>query len=155
MLNDLDKCENKYQTQLDHQISTLVSVMLMLDTDYKLLENAQRDGRKTTILISDVHVSKSLKDYEKRLAELENDVRKPILSFEKNKKLDDVQSEIKMLGCLNETLHDKRMLLGRKVLVQLSSQVDVRSANDQNSPFSRWKDDTKTWCQARWIIHVH
>ena len=136
MLRDLDKTAKIQLKRLDQQISTLITALQMLDSDYRLLENAKQDGRKSMMFTSDLQVSKRLQDYESRFKDLCNDIRKPALSFERNKILADIHSNIKALGNLrrkhNFTSPRKKILLGKKI--QSQRKVNVKTDDDQCNP---------------------
>ena len=136
MLKDLDTSEKEPHKQLSQHISTLTAALQMLDSDYTLLENAKQDGRKSVMFTSDLQVSKRLQDYESRLKDLANDVIEPTLSFERNKKLADIQTSIKIFGNLrvkdtSATRLKKQPLLGRKI--QSRRKVTIESANDHTT----------------------
>ena len=138
MLKDLDTSEKESHKQLSQHISTLTAALQMLDSDYKLLEKAKEDGRKSVMFTSDLQVSKRLQEYESRLKELVNDVIKLTLSFERNKKLADIQTSIKTFGNLrvkdtSVTRLKKQPLQGRKI--QSRREVNIKSANDNDIPY--------------------
>ena len=137
MLKELDKSEKEPYKQLNQHISTLTAALQMLDSDYTLLENAKQDGRKPMMFTSDLQVSKRLQEYESRLKDLVNDVVKPTLSFERNKKLADIQTSIKTFGNIRvkdtcATRLKKQLLLGRKV--QSGREVNVKLPADNTTP---------------------
>ena len=88
-----------------------------------------------------------IQGFETMLADLENDVSEPILSFEGNKKLDDILIEITSPGKLNLKGIDKslppcalsgnpvsrKVLLGKKATLQ--NQIRVRSSDDETEPW--------------------
>ena len=138
MLQEMHTSEKEQLKQLNEHISTLTVGLQRLDSDYTLLENAKQDGRKSMMFTSDQQVSKHLQDYKSRLEDLENDVIKPTLSFERNKKLADTQTCIKRFGNLREkdnnaTKLKKRQLLGRKI--HSRREVNIKSANDNATPY--------------------
>ena len=137
ILKELDKSEEEPYKQLNQHISTLTAALQMLDSDYTLLEKAKEDGRKSVMFTSDLQVSKRLQEYESRLKELVNDVIKPTLSFERNKKLADIQTSIKIFGKLrvkdtSATRSKKQPLLGSKI--QSEGEVNVKLADDHYTP---------------------
>ena len=133
MLKDLDTSEKEQHKQLNQHISTQTAALQMLDSDYTLLENAKQDGRKSLMFTSDLQVSKRLQEYESRLKDLVNDVIKPTLSFERNKKLADIQTSIERFGNLrvkdtSATRLKQQLLLSRKI--KSRREVNVNSAGD-------------------------
>lgn len=145
MLTELDNYERQEQHRIDEYISTLTTALQLLDLDYKLLEDAKKDGRKEIMFASDVQVTKNFQGYESRLSDLKEDYIKPRISFERNKKLTDLHSDVKALGHLTAqtrtgsqtTLNtgsrsDRKVLLGRTV--QSQGHVNVRTRDDENTP---------------------
>ena len=138
MLKDLDTSEKEQHKQLNQHISTLTAALQMLDSDYTLLENAKQDCRKSVMFTSDLQLSKRLQDYEGRLKDLVTDVIKPALSFERNKKLADIQTSIKTFGNVSvkdtsATRLKKQLLLDRNI--QSLREVNVNFADDNTTPW--------------------
>ena len=136
----LDKLEAKAMREVDvfdqgqsrhiyRHITALTTGLQILDLDSKQLEDAKSNGNKVKMFITDVQISKSLKEYKVMLAEVENNMIEPTLSFVGNKKLADFQTEITTLGSLKGT---GRSLLGKRV--KLHNQVRVRSPDDKKAP---------------------
>ena len=69
------------------------------------------------------------------MAELEKDITELILSFKKNKKLQDLQADVKSFGVINkiEKKDGKGVLLGKHVLSR--REVDLRLADDGDKPW--------------------
>lgn len=148
MLAELDRCERDEVNRINEHILTLTEALNLLDSDYKVLEEAGKDGRKEVMFISDVQMSGALKKFERRLAELEKGYTKPNLSFERNKTLADLQSHIKTLGFLKANCmiriqsnqvwsttasqHNVKVLLDKTA--QPHSNVSVKSGDDTKTP---------------------
>ena len=144
-MREVDVFDQGQSRHIDQHISALTTGLQMLDLDSKQLEDAKSNGNKVKMFITDVQVSKSLKEYEVMLAEVENDMTEPTLSFVGNSKLADFQTEITTLGSLKGTGQSlglshkggnkskKTKLLGKRVTVQ--NQVRVRSPDDKNAPW--------------------
>ena len=138
MLKELASCEDEKRKKIDQQIATLSNALQMLDTDQKILAKSKEDGRNQVMFAAEVQASKITRDCESRLADLEKDVAKLKLSFEKNKKLTDLQADIKSLGAIdNETKKgeqgDKIVLLGKHV--QSRREVNVKLDYDTYIPY--------------------
>ena len=136
MLLQLDSYGNETEKRIDHQISTLTTAFQMTEGDYKLLENVKKDGRKSTMFASDVQMSRALK--ENRLVDINRELVKQVLSFEKNQKLADMIIEIKALGELKVSgnvsgSQSDEVLLGRKI--QSVRDVHVKETDDSETPW--------------------
>ena len=86
MLAKLDTYERVENHNLNKHVSTLTTALKMLDSEYKLLEKAKKEGRKKILFLSDMQVSRGIKVYENRLNDLQQDVIKPSLIFQRNEK---------------------------------------------------------------------
>ena len=92
---------------------------------------------KKRCFAADTRVSTNLRDYESRLSDLEKYAFNLNVSFEMNKKLIDLQKDIKSLGSLKMSENiakksKKTLLLGRQI--QSRREVNVRLADDKNDP---------------------
>ena len=143
-MGEVDVFDQKQSRHIDQHITALTTGLQMLDLDTKQLEDAKSNGNKVKMFITDVQISKSLKEYEVMLAEVENDMIEPTLSFEGNSKLADFQIEITNLGSLKGTGQSlglshkggnkskKTKLLGKQATLQ--DRVRVRSLDDKTAP---------------------
>ena len=116
--------------KIDQKTSILAEARNMLESDYTLLENAKQDGRKTTMFMSDLQVSKRLQSYTTRLTDLRKELSISDLSFERNEKLAEIQTEIKEFGYLKgndsrDSFRDKTILMSGEVKVKLSEDKHV------------------------------
>ena len=139
MLKELDASESEQRQQIEQQIGTLSNALQMLDSDGKVLDKAKVDGRNQVMFAAEVQTSKTIRDCESRLADLEKDIAELRLSFEKNKKLADLQSEIKSLGAIDRQSKkgeqgDKIVLLGKHV--KSCREVNVRLDDDEFIPWT-------------------
>ena len=144
-MGEVDVFDQGQSRHIDQHITALTTGLQMLDLDSKQLEDAKSNGNKVKMFITDVQISKSLKEYEVMLAEVENDMIEPTLSFEGNSKLADFQIEITTLGSLKGTGQSlglshkggnkskKTILLGKQATLQ--DRVRVRSLNDKKAPW--------------------
>ena len=138
MLNELASCEDEKRKQIDQQIATLSNALQMLETDQKILAKSKEDGRNQVMFAAEVQAAKTIRDCESRLTDLEKDVAELRLSFEKNKKLADLQADVKSLGAIEkETKTGKQggkiVLLGKHV--QSRREVNVRLDDDTYAPY--------------------
>lgn len=100
VLAELEKNACEEQHRIDEYIATLTAALELLNSDYKSLDTARKDGRKEVMFVFDVKVSRSLGEYESRLAYLEKGYTIPKLSFERDQTLANLQSYIKNFGFL-------------------------------------------------------
>ena len=119
---------------IERQMSTLTKSFTLLESDYKILEDAKIRGGKEAMFVAEMMVSKNLQEYESVVLDMRKDYIRPIVSFERNTKLVELQTDVNALGDLKisyktDYLRDKRMMLGMKI--QSSSRVDVRSPDDK------------------------
>ena len=137
MLEELSDIEDEKRRQIDEQIAILTNALQMLDADYKILAKAKADGRKQIMFTAEVQTSKTIRDCESRLADLTKDITELILSFEKNKKLEDLLTDVKSFGAINKIekkdgQDEKIVLLGKHV--QSLRNVNVKLDEDGNKP---------------------
>ena len=141
VMDEVDEYDEEQSRQIDQHITVLTTGLQMLNADKKQLEDAKTNQNKVKMFTIEIQVSKSLKEYEAMLTEMENDVSELTLTFEGNKKLADLQSEITSLGSLKRTDRsqglshkgrNKKVLLGKQATLQ--NQVRVRSSDDKNKP---------------------
>ena len=137
VMDEVGKYDEEQSRQIDQHITALTTGLQMLNADKKQLEDAKTNQNKVKMFTIEIQVSKSLKEYEAMLAEMENDVSELTLTFEGNKKLADLQSEITSLGSLKRTDRsqgsshkgrNKKVLLGKQATLQ--NHVRVRSSDD-------------------------
>lgn len=100
MLEEINKYSHLQIRAIDEHIIAVRTAQEMLDSDYKLLEDAKLDGRKEKMFVSEVQVSKAIQLCEIRLADLEKDDIRPCMSFKRNKKLADLESNTIKFGSL-------------------------------------------------------
>ena len=74
ILTEIEKWEHDMNHSVDQGVSTMSTVLDVLRVDSKRIEDAKRDGKKTTMLIADVKVSKALENYKHNLEDLERDI---------------------------------------------------------------------------------
>ena len=144
-MREVDVFDQGQSRHIDQHIIAMTTGLQMLDLDSKQLEDAKSNGNKVKMFITDVQVSKSLKEYEVMLTEVENDMIDPTLSFVGNSKLADFQTEITTLGSLKGTGQSlglshkggnkskKTKLLGKQATSQ--ERVRLRSLDDEKAPW--------------------
>ena len=145
VMDEVDKYDEEQSRQIDQHITVLTTGLQMLDTGKEQFEDAKTNGNKVKMFTTDVQVSRSLKEYEAMLAEMENDISELTLTFEGNKKLADFPSEITSLGSLKTTgrsqgsshkggnKSNKKAVLGKQATLQ--NQVRVRLSDDNDNPW--------------------
>ena len=101
------------------------------------------------MFVADTQVSKSIQGYARKLAELEKDIEKPNLAFERNELLADLVAGVYSLGSLlSQRISDNQdnILLGKpystgltKMLkdrkIKSRSEVNVRTGGDEEDPW--------------------
>ena len=136
-LKDLEIFESEQKQCIEQHDSTLTTALQMLMKEYKLVEDAKSDGRKSTMFASDIKVTKCLHDYEPVLNDVEEKAKAPVVLFERNRKLVDLLEEIKSVGRLQKTnvskvsytinLLEKKLQFLEKVDVRLTDENDISS----------------------------
>ena len=149
ILTELDQWEQDRDRRVDQDVSTIAAALNLLLVDCKRLEDAKRDGKKQTMFIADVQVSKALRNYKRKLEDLEKEIEKPTLAFERNEILADLVAGIKTFGSL-KTRHivhrlgikqpekslstsSTKMLIDRKITAR--NVVNVRTDDDKYDPW--------------------
>ena len=132
IIQDLEKHEKKQNQLIDDQIKSLTTAVQMIDSDYKLLEEAKYDNKTETMFSSDIKISKNLSEYETVLDDLQNNFEKSDLYFQRNSKLVELQQTIDSLGSIKEKDPSRKLVLGMKV--QSSSQPNVQLDDDKGVP---------------------
>ena len=138
IIQDLEKHEKKQKQLIDDQIKSLTTALQMIDSDYKLLEEAKYDNKTETMFSSDIKISKNLSEYETVLDDLQNNFERSDVYFQRNSKLVELQQTIDSLGSIKEkdsvSYKDtsSKVVLGIKV--QSSSQPNVRLDDDKGVP---------------------
>ena len=137
VLKQVRSQEDEGQQRIRRHIYTLTATSKMLEVDMKLLQDIKTNGESGLRFASDVHVSKSLKDYKKTLYNIVNDAILTDIKFEKNTKLVKMQAEIESVGYLVRS-SAVNIQSGRKRLldskIQSRKQVNVKLADDNETP---------------------
>ena len=126
-------------------MSTIAAALNVLLVDCKCLEDAKRDCKKQTMFIADVEVSKALQNYKRKLEDLEQEIERPILAFEKNEMLADLVAGIKTFGSLKtqHILHRQGIKLPEKSLSTSSTKVLIDRKITSRSVVNVRTDDDK------------
>ena len=141
MLEELDQYETKKQELIDQHMTTLTTVLQMLDADCQLVENARKDGRKQVMFAAEVQASKTFHDCGSRLADLAKDVVEDSLTFEKNKKLVDLQKDIISFGSLRTKDNDEKKSSSEKFVFlnrEIVSRIEVNVHLDDDKREDCW-----------------
>ena len=149
ILTELDKWKQDRHCHVDQNVSTIDAALNVLRVDCKRLEDAKRDGKKEAMFVADTQVSKSIQGYARKLSELEKDIEKPKLAFERNELLADLVAGVNSLGSLlsqrisynqDNKLPRKpystgstKMLKDRQI--KSRSEVNVRTLEDKQVPW--------------------
>ena len=145
ILTELDKWKQDRHCHVDQNVSTIDAALNVLRVDCKRLEDAKRDGKKRAMFVADTQVSKSIQGYARKLAELEKDIEKPNLAFERNELLADLVAGVNSLGSLlSQRISDNqdnklpgkpystgstKMIKDRRIKVR--KEVNVRTHKDK------------------------
>ena len=144
ILTDLDKWKQEENRRVDQDLSTIAAAENVLKVDCKRLKDALRGGKKEIMFVTDIQVSNTLHIYKRKLEDLESDIEKPTLGFERNEILADVVAGIDKLGSLISEITDRRqdfkylatnstkMLKDRKI--KSRSKVNVSTDDEQEQP---------------------
>ena len=132
--------DDKAEQQLlfiEKQISTSSVALEALNLDLCLLENANRADKIDVMFSADMKTSNSLQEYEALILDIEANIHTPLLSFEKNQKLADLQSDIVSLGKVvgnktAKTQKKKPNLVDMEV--KSSNVVDIKLPKDEAVP---------------------
>ena len=72
MLKELSDIEDEKRQLIDEQIATLTNALEMLDASHMILAKAKADGPNQVMYAAEIQTSKTIRDCESRLADLEN-----------------------------------------------------------------------------------
>ena len=110
ILSDLDKWKQDANRRVDQDLSTIAAAENVLKVDCKRLEDAIKGFRKETMFVADIQVSKALQTYKRKLRDLERDIEKPTLYFERKELLFDIVLGVDNLGSLIIGGKDRRQV---------------------------------------------
>ena len=154
ILTDVDKWGQDKDRDVDQNVSTITSVLSVLQADCKRLKDAKRDGKKEPMFIADVKVSKSIQGYIRKLAELEKSFEKPNLIFERNELLADLVAGINSLGSLNYLRRGDKQNnkpSGKQYSTGSTKDRKIRSRREVNVKTDEDKHDPWiTGCMVMW-----
>ena len=145
LLSDVNKWKQGENRRVDQDMSTIDTTENVLKVDRKRVEDAIRVGKKEVMFVADIQVSKSLNTYKRKLEDLENDIEKPSLAFERNEILFDLVAGIDKLGSLVTKHKDSRQVLKQPAKsystdsatilkdrnIKSRREVNVRTGDDQ------------------------
>lgn len=137
VLVDLKENTEEQRNCLMRDISTLTNTLQALNSETKLLENANKNGKKEIMFAADNKASMSIQEYESLIQEMEKEMQTPDLLFEMNTTLIDLLMEIKSLGTITgskmrTSQQSKKALLDLKVIAK--HQVNIRIPDDAHTP---------------------
>ena len=151
LLSDVNKWKQGENRRVDQDMSTIDTTENVLKVDRKRVEDAIRGGKKEVMFVADIQVSKALNTYKRKLEDLENDIEKPSLAFERNEILVDLVAGIDKLGSLVTKHKDRRQVLKQPAKsytcstgsttilkdknIKSRSKVNVRTDNDHKLPW--------------------
>ena len=149
LLSDVNKWKQGENRRVDQDMSTIDTTENVLKVDSKRVEDAIRGGKKDVMFVADIQVSKSLNTYKRKLEDLENDIEKPSLAFERNEILVDLVAGIDKLGSLVTKHKDRRQVLKQPAKsystcsttilkdrkIKSRSEVNVKTDDDQKEPW--------------------
>lgn len=131
-----DKAEQQLLS-IEQQISTSSVALEALNLDLHLLENANRADKVDVMFAADMKTSNSLQEYEALILDIEANIQTPLLSFEKNEKLADLQSDMVSLGKIvgNGTAKiQKKKLNLVDMEIKSAKVVDIKLPKDESVP---------------------
>ena len=147
LLKDINEVRNKHDETVDHQIDSLTTTSQMLQRDYKILEDLEKNGTKEAVFAAEIKISKSLKEYETVLLDITKEVPNCSVYFEKNMELETMLKETN-LGKMKSSSrrepspkllpHDRRyvhsIILDKKIVS--SSKANLNQSAGEKSDVS-------------------
>ena len=98
MLKDTDKCKLEQMICIENDISTLTVILQLVDSDNKVLEETQKTEETESMYVASVRISKNIREYSALLATIKEESETPKLSFEKNRRLLEIEENAWTLG---------------------------------------------------------
>ena len=139
ILKELESFEAKERQEIESFISSCSAGQQIIRSDTKLLEDAKNWSRANEKFATDIQASVRLKKCESLLQEICDETMTPAVTFERNKKLVDLQKTIDKLGTLTTAgysqFQNSQSRLFSQISVQTSSEVDIKLSEDINSPW--------------------
>ena len=149
LLSDVNKWKQGENRRVDQDMSTIDTTENVLKVDSKRVEDAIKSGKKEVMFVADIQVSKALHTYKRKLKDLERDIEKPSLAFERNEILVDLVAGIDKLGSLVTKHKDRRQVLKQPAKsfstasttilkdrkIKSRSEVNVKTDDDQKEPW--------------------
>ena len=132
LLSDVNKWKQNENRRVDQDLSTIDTTENVLKVDRKRVEDAIRVGKKEVMFVADIQVSKSLNTYKRKLEDLERDIEKPSLAFERNEILVDLVAGIDKLGSLVTKHKDRRQVLKQPAKSYTCSTGSTTILKDKN-----------------------
>ena len=98
IFGNLDTVANQRLLSIKKQIAALTTSLQVLDTDFGIIDNANKTNDEEIMFSAKVKLSKSLSEYGELIQDIRHDMQQPKLEFNKNKQLADVLKSAVCLG---------------------------------------------------------
>ena len=134
-LNNLAAGEGQ---KLRRQISASSTTKQMIETDFKLIEDAMKTSVTGELFAVEVKVTNRLKEYDQVLQDLYQEARIPLMTFIQNKHLTDMLNQLDKLGDLTVDqiqTHKSERIYFKDMNVQSFGQVDIKLPGDIDTPY--------------------
>ena len=100
ILSKLDKAVNQKLQVIEKQIADMASSLHALSADLDIMNKANKTNNDEVFFSANAKVSKNLTEYDSLIQEIRNDMQKPELKFQKNKRLVDILRSGEGLGII-------------------------------------------------------
>lgn len=101
MFQEIETIEALAKQEIERHLSTLSTSKQMLETDDKLIQDANKTSKKSDMLAADVKVSKRFHDYETVLEDIRQEINLPVITFERNRELLTMKTRVTRLGSVD------------------------------------------------------
>ena len=137
-MQELNNLASGERRKLERHISASSTTKQMIETDFKLIEDAMKTSVTGELFAVDVKVTNRLKEYDQVLQDLYQEARIPLMTFTQNQRLTDMLNEVEKLGNLTVDqiqTHKSKRIYFKDMNVQSSGQVDIKLPGDIDTPY--------------------
>ena len=137
MLSELEETAKKMHRDAEQHLPTCTTTLKLLGDNAKMLDDATKCSNVQMMFAADAKISKRLKELESMMNDFRDEVKPPLLEFERNQKLLNLKQEVKTLGTLRviESLKTKTENMNfLKMTVLSSREVQIKLPDDKNTP---------------------
>ena len=140
---DLETRVREQRQEIEHHIDSCLTTIKTIKADSKLVYDAKQSDRKDKMFVTDIKISTRFEDYKALLQDVKTETKKPILAFERDKKLVEMLSNIGAMGqvIFQEGVEPKKapnktrsnVVIDKHVIN--SEQVIINSSDDVTTPW--------------------